>query len=80
MIKMYFGNNNIIIRYLISASSMETIEHMLWECEKTQNLLVYFETLVDNKHIPFSYNKNCFFTWIYIKKNKHSKQSKTDMA
>ncbi|PJE77669.1 hypothetical protein CI610_03402 [invertebrate metagenome] len=41
-------------------SEIETIIHILWECQEVQNLLLSFETLLDTLLIPFGFNKESF--------------------
>ena len=62
------GTNSLVSKITVSVndrctfckSQIETIEHLFWECEKTQNLLVQFEALIETKQIQLNYNKQSF--------------------
>ena len=45
---------------------IETIEHIFWYCEKTQNLLIEFENKLGILNINLSYNKASFLFGMYL--------------
>ena len=42
-----------------------TIEHIFWECSKTQEFLITFEEKLDSLHISINYNKSTFLLGFY---------------
>ena len=53
-------NNTHTDKCSFCKDSIETIEHLFWECTHVQNLLINFETILDEHNINFSYNKRSF--------------------
>ena len=49
----------------------ETIEHIFWNCTKTQELLISLETKLDSLSINLSYNKATFLFGLFNSKKIH---------
>jgi len=46
-------------------TEIETIEHVIWQCDKVQDFLRNFKSLTNSLHIPFVFNKEYFMFGIY---------------